>query len=78
MNFKEIRSEGVDWINVTQDRDTWQTVENRVMTLSVPSMWKIFFYYLRNSFSRRTLFCGVSQLVGELIHTYEVRPTHKY
>lgn len=42
MNFKEIRSEGVDWINVTQDRDTWQTVENRVMTLSVPSMWKIF------------------------------------
>jgi hypothetical protein len=42
MNFKEIRLEGVDWSNVAWNRDVWQAVVNRVMTLWVTSMWKIF------------------------------------
>ena len=40
MNLNEIRLEGVDWINVGQDRDTWQV--NKLKNFRVPSKWKIF------------------------------------
>jgi hypothetical protein len=32
----------MDWINVGQDRDTWQVVVNKKKNLWVPTMWKIF------------------------------------
>jgi hypothetical protein len=35
MNLIEIRWDGVDWIQVAQDRDTWRAVVNAVMNLRV-------------------------------------------
>jgi hypothetical protein len=34
-DFKEIRSDGVDWIHVAQDRDHWRDLVNTVMGLRV-------------------------------------------
>ena len=59
---KEISWECVNWIDVAQDRDKWQAVVNVVMNLQFP-------YNVGNlltkelSFSRRTLFHGVSFLL---------------
>jgi len=41
VNLNKIRLEGVDWINVGQDRETWQAVVNKVKNLWVPTMMKI-------------------------------------
>jgi hypothetical protein len=34
--LREIRQEGVDWINLAQDRDQWRAVVNIVMNRRVP------------------------------------------
>jgi hypothetical protein len=36
MDIREIGSEGVDWINLAQDRNWWQTLVNMVMNIWVP------------------------------------------
>jgi hypothetical protein len=36
MNVREIGWEGVDWINLAQDRDQWWALVNTVMYLQVP------------------------------------------
>jgi hypothetical protein len=36
MNLKEIGWNGMDWIDVAQDRDQWRAVVNTVMNLRVP------------------------------------------
>ena len=36
MDSTEIRWEGLDWIDVVQDRDKWQAVVNAVMKLWGP------------------------------------------
>jgi hypothetical protein len=36
MNLREIRWDGMDWIDLTQDRDQWRAVVNAVMNLWVP------------------------------------------
>jgi hypothetical protein len=36
MDLKHTRWEGVDWIDLAQDRDKWQAVVNTVMNLRVP------------------------------------------
>jgi hypothetical protein len=36
MDLKEIGSEGVDWIRLTQDRDQWRAVVKSIMNLWVP------------------------------------------
>ena len=35
MDLQEVRSEGMDWIELTQDKDRWQPVVNEVMNLRV-------------------------------------------
>jgi hypothetical protein len=37
MDLKEVRFEGVEWINVAQDKDRWRTLVNAVMNFRVPS-----------------------------------------
>jgi hypothetical protein len=32
----EIKSDGVDWIDVAQDRDQWRTLVNTILNLLVP------------------------------------------
>jgi hypothetical protein len=36
MDLGEIRWDGVDWINMAQDRDHWTALVNTVMNLRVP------------------------------------------
>jgi hypothetical protein len=35
MDLREIGWEGVDWMNLTEDRDQWRTLVNSVMNLKV-------------------------------------------
>jgi hypothetical protein len=36
MDLIDIRWDGMDWINVDQDRDQWRVLVNTVMDLCVP------------------------------------------
>jgi hypothetical protein len=38
---KEILWQGMDWINVAQDRGKWQAVANMVMHFGLHKMWVI-------------------------------------
>jgi hypothetical protein len=37
MDLREIGREGVDWIHLAQDRDSWRGLVNTVMNLRVPA-----------------------------------------
>jgi hypothetical protein len=36
MDLREIRWDGLDWIDLAQDRDQWRALVNTVMNLRVP------------------------------------------
>jgi hypothetical protein len=36
MDLREIGSDGVDWIDMAQDRDHWRALVNTVLNLRVP------------------------------------------
>jgi hypothetical protein len=36
MDLREIRWDGMDWIDLAQDRDRWRALVNTVMNLQVP------------------------------------------
>jgi hypothetical protein len=36
MNLREIRWDGIDWIDLAQNRDQWRALVNAVMNLRVP------------------------------------------
>jgi hypothetical protein len=36
MDLKEVDGEGMDWIDMAQDRDRWWALVNAVMNLRVP------------------------------------------
>jgi hypothetical protein len=36
LNLGEVGSDGMDWVDLTQDRDQWRTLVSAVMNLRVP------------------------------------------
>jgi hypothetical protein len=36
IDLKEVRWDGMDWINLARDRDQWRALMNTVMELRVP------------------------------------------
>jgi len=36
MNLQEVGWEGMDWIDLAQDRDMWRALVNAVMNLLIP------------------------------------------
>jgi hypothetical protein len=36
MDLREIGGDGMDWIDLTQDREQWRSLVNTVMNLRVP------------------------------------------
>jgi hypothetical protein len=36
IDLQEVKWEGTDWIDLTQDRDRWRALLNRVMNLRIP------------------------------------------
>jgi hypothetical protein len=36
IDIREIGCDGVDWVNLAQDRDQWRALVNTVMNLLVP------------------------------------------
>jgi hypothetical protein len=36
IDLKEVRCDGVDWVDLAQDRDQWRALVNMAMDLRVP------------------------------------------
>ena len=41
MDLQEVGCEGVDWIDVAEDRDSWLALVNMVMKIGFRKMWGI-------------------------------------
>jgi hypothetical protein len=65
MDLKEIGGDGMEWIDLAQNRDQWRVLVNTVMNLRVPcNIMKFLSSCATGGFSRRAQIHGVSWLVS--------------
>jgi hypothetical protein len=65
MDLSEIGWDGMDWIDLAQDRDQWRALVNRVMNIRVPyNARKFLSSFTTGGFSRRAQLHRVSQSVS--------------
>ena len=70
MHFQKVGWEGMEWIDLAQDRGRWRAPVKAVMDLRVPyNAGSLLTSWVNVSFSQRTLFHGV-------IHTHTHTHTH--
>jgi len=74
MDLQEVGGGCEDWMELAQDRDRWRTLVSMVMILRVPKMWGIPWLAAEPvSFSRRTLFHGVSIYIYIYSHKFNIK-----
>jgi hypothetical protein len=67
MDLREIGWSGIDWIDLSQDREQWRALVNTVMNLRVPqNVGKFLSSCATGGFSRWTQLHGVSYIIKSL------------
>jgi hypothetical protein len=61
MDLQEVECGGMDWIDVSQDRDRWLALGNAVMNVQLPYVGNFLSSLEPVSFSRRIPFHGISK-----------------
>jgi hypothetical protein len=70
MDFREIRLEGADWMQLVQDRDHWRAVVNTRMNFLVPCKEGNFLLDKWQIASQEELFHGISQSVLMIVQVF--------
>jgi hypothetical protein len=60
MDLREVRWDGVDWLDLAQDRDQWRALVNTIMDIRVPQIIGKFFSSSATGGFSRTQLCRVS------------------
>ena len=76
MDLLVVRCGYMDWIGLAQDRDRWRTLVSAVMNLRVPwNEGNLLSSCKPVSFSRRTLYHGVSKYIGSKLRIFGHKPS---